>query len=107
MAESARRRSSWIAAYVAAFSALAFVYAVAALAAGAKGLETLSAALTAIVPNAVVGLASLAVARRFPWRAHGRAIFLAAHALALVIFTLAATGGWLGMIALDSWIERG
>ena len=90
-------------AYAAAFLSLGFIYGAVLVAAGASLSQAIRSAIAAILPNALLGLITLRLPRRFPWRRDRLFPFLAAHGLTLVVFALLATGGWMALIAADSW----
>jgi two-component system LytT family sensor kinase len=105
-AESAAPRPP-LAAYSGAWAVLATVYAALYTAGGVPGFMAARGAVAAVLPNALLGLVSLNLARRWPWTEEGRwrlAIHLAPAVLAL---SIASTAGWLLLIAADGWLATG
>jgi hypothetical protein len=97
------RRVFWTL-YAAGFVALTLFYATPFLAGGASPSQAVRNAVAALLPNALLGLVSLRLPRRLPWRRHRLGTFLAVHGLVLLALTVLAVGGWLGLAALDSWL---
>ncbi len=97
-------RGFW-AAYAAGFVTLACIYGAVLATVGAPPGMAARGALAAMVPNALLGLAAVRLAGRLPWSEDRRAAFWGAHAALLVVLSLAATAGWLGLVALDRWRE--
>jgi len=63
--------------------------------------------IAAILPNAILGRVSLALARRGPFAPAGRGRQLAGLAVAVAVVALVATLGWLALVALDGRIFKG
>jgi len=61
-------------------------------------------AVAALLPNALLGVIVVSVPRRIPWRRDRLLGFLIAHGAVLVTLSLLATGGWMALAALDSWV---
>jgi len=90
-------------AYAGAWMLMAGVYAVLYATMGASAGESLRSAVATTLPNALLGLVSLRLARRWPWPAYreerGR---LAARVVATIFgLAVASTAGWLGLVVLD------
>ncbi len=92
-----------VAAYFAAYVALAFVYAAVVFGAGGTLSQAVRNAAAAILPNAVLGLVSVQLPRRLAWDGRRPAALLALHAALLLTLALLGTTGWLALAMLDSW----
>jgi two-component system LytT family sensor kinase len=91
-------------AYVGGWAVLAAVYAGLYKTGGVPGFMAARGAVAAVLPNALLGLATLRLARRWPWRpwpAPGRARFAFRVLPAVLGLALASTASWLLLIALD------
>lgn len=95
------------AAYAGAWAALATVYAALYAASGVPAFMAVRGAVAAVVPNALLGLVSLGLARRWPWPVEGRWRLAVRLAPALLGLAAASTAGWLFLIALDGWLATG
>jgi signal transduction histidine kinase len=102
-AETRTRRGFWTA-YAAAFTALTLIYAAVILAVGATPSQAVRNGLAAILPNALIGLVTVRLPRRAPWRRDRLPAFLALHGSVLVAAALLGTAGWAGIAAFDSFL---
>jgi LytS/YehU family sensor histidine kinase len=70
---------------------------------GVSAAAALRAAIATTLPNALLGLISLRLARRWPWPAtsDGRGRLVARLVPAIFAIAVAATASWLGLILLD------
>jgi signal transduction histidine kinase len=89
--------------YVLAWTLVAGVYAGLFATMGVSAAESLRAAVATTLPNALLGLITLRLARRWPWPStreeRGR---LAARLIPAIFgIAVAATAGWYGLIYLD------
>ncbi|MGH9366172.1 MAG: sensor histidine kinase [Thermoanaerobaculia bacterium] len=100
-------RRAALAAYAGAWTLLASVYAAAFAASSVPAGMALRGAAAAILPNALLGILSLGLARRWPWFPAGRWRLAARLVPAVLGLTAAATAGWLLLILLDGWITLG
>lgn len=91
-----------LAAYGGAWAVLATVYAVLYTTSGVSVFMAARGAVAAVLPDALLGLVSLRLARRWPWP--GGAARLVP---ALVALALASTAGWLLLIELDALVVTG
>ncbi len=99
-------RAAAIAAYAGAWALMAAVYA--AVFASMPSVPTAMAvrgALSAILPNALLGIVSLRLARRWPWTREGRWRLAARLVPAILGLTAAATAGWYLLVCLDGWVR--
>src|SRR5262245_36457020 len=96
-----------VAAYTGAWVALAAVYSAIYASAGIPVFMAVRGALASAVPNALVGLITLGLARRWPWPSHSRWRLAARLVPAVVGLGLAASAGWLLLIALDGRVALG
>ena len=96
-----------LAAYAGAWAALATVYALLYTAIGAAPFMAVRSAIAAVVPDALFGLISLRLARRWPWPIGGRWRLATRVGPALLGLALASTAGWLLLIGLDGWLVTG
>jgi signal transduction histidine kinase len=101
--EPARQRPRAALAYVAAWTLVLGVYAGLYATMGASAAESLRAGLATTLPNAVLGLVSLRLARRWPWPTDREQKGRLALALVPVLFGLAvaSTAAWLGLVYVD------
>ncbi len=94
-----------LAAYAGAWAALTILYAVLYTSGGVAPFMAVRGAVAAVLPNALFGLVSLRLARRWPvgggWRLFYR---LAPAVLGLA---LASTAVWLGLIEIDGRVVTG
>jgi len=97
------RRAFWTV-YAAAFVSLTLFYAAPFLVGGASLSQAGRNAVAALLPNALLGVIGISVPPRLPWRRDRLLAFLTAHAVVLITLALLATGGWMALAALDSWV---
>jgi len=100
-------RGTALAAYVGGWVLLWSVYATAFAAGPVPIGMALRTAAAAVLPNALLGVVSLGLARRWPWTPSARGTLAARLAPEVFGLTVAATAGWLLLIALDGWATRG
>lgn len=91
-------------AYAAAWVVLAGVYSALYTASGAPPFMAARSAVASVLPNALLGLVSLRLARRWPWPAGGRWRLAVRLAPVLLGLAVASTAGWAALIALDGWV---
>jgi signal transduction histidine kinase len=94
-------------AYVGFWLLLACVYMALFVSSGMPFSLVLRDTVAAILPNAILGRVSLALARRGPFTPVGRTRQLARLAIAVAAVAIIATMGWLGLAALDARIFKG
>jgi len=94
-------------AYAGAWLLFAAVYAALFAASGVAVPMAVRGALAAALPNALLGLVSLRLARRWPWPVEDRGRLATRLVPALVALALAATAGWVLLVRLDGWIATG
>jgi len=97
------RRAFWTV-YAAAFASLILFYAAPFLVGGASLSQAIRNAVAALLPNALLGVIGISVPPRLPWRRNRLLAFLTAHAVVLITLAFLATGGWMALAALDSWV---
>lgn len=96
------------AAYAGAWAVLATVYAVLYTSSGVPAFMAARGAAAAVLPNALFGLVSLRLARRWPLPVGGRRWRPAARLVAAVaVLAAASTAGWALLIGLDGWFVLG
>ena len=90
-------------AYAGAWSLVAGLWAGLFATMGVTAAEALRAAVATTLPNALLGLITLRLARRWPWPSTGDGRGRLAARLVPAIFgiAVAATAAWLGLISLD------
>ena len=93
-----------LAAYAGAWAVLATVYAALYTASGVPAFMAARGAIAAVLPNALLGLVSLRLARRWPWPLDGRWRLVVRLVPVLLGLALASTAGWLLLIIVDGWI---
>jgi two-component system LytT family sensor kinase len=93
--------AAWV--YALAWSALALVFATSFVMSGASPFQALRGVVASIVPNALLGIVTLRMARRFLASDDGRGLMRAA--LAALGVALLATASWIGLAGLDSWLS--
>ena len=96
-----------LAAYAGAWAVLAVVYAALYAANGIPAFMAARGAIAAVLPNALLGLVSLRLARRWPWPVEGRWRLATRLVPALLGLAVASTAGWLLLIAMDGWLATG
>jgi two-component system LytT family sensor kinase len=96
-----------VAAYAGAWAVLATVYAVLYTASGAPAFMAARGAVAAVLPDALLGLVSLRLARRWPWPIEGRWRLATRLIPALLALAAASTAGWLLLIGIDGWLVTG
>jgi len=89
----------WI--YILAWVPCLAITAVAFFAMGARADQAVPGALATTLPQMLLGVAVLRLPRRLRWAAGSRARPVAILAGACVVFVLASTAGWIGLMALD------
>jgi two-component system LytT family sensor kinase len=94
-------------AYAGAWAALAAVYAALYTTNGIEISRSARAAVAAVLPAALLGLASLDLARRFPWPLERGWRLGLRLAPALVGLTVGSTAGWLVLIVAEARIFTG
>jgi signal transduction histidine kinase len=95
------------AAYAGAWAVLATVYAALYTASGVPAFMAARGAVAAVLPNALLGLVSLRLARRWPWPLDGRWRLVVRLVPVLLGLALASTAGWLLLIIVDGWLAMG
>jgi signal transduction histidine kinase len=105
-AESPALRSP-LAAYAGAWAALATVYAALYTASGVPAFMAVRGGVAAVLPNALLGLVSLRLARHWPWPIEGRWRLATRLVPALLALSVASTAGWLLLIGVDGWLTTG
>lgn len=101
---SAPGRGFWTA-YAAGFVALTAVYAATFVTSGAAAAQAVRSAIAAVLPNGLLGIASVALAGRLQARGDRRRSALAIHGAVLPCLALLASAGWLALFALDAWLQ--
>jgi signal transduction histidine kinase len=96
-----------VAAYAGAWVALATVYAALYVANGVSAFMAARGGLAVAFPNALLGLISLRLAKRWPWPTEGRWRLATRLAPALLALAAASTAGWLLLIGFDGWLTTG
>jgi len=94
-------------AYAGGWAVLATVYAVLYTASGVAASMAARGAVAVVLPNALLGLISLRLARRWPWPVEGRWSLVARLVPVLAGLAVASTAGWLLLIGLDGWLTTG
>ncbi len=94
-------------AYAAGWAVLATIYAVLYTAGGVPAFMAARGAVAAVLPNALLGLVSLRLARSGPWPIENRWRLARRVVPALAGLTLASTAGWLLLIGVDGWLVTG
>lgn len=95
--------AGWV--YAASWLALALVYATSFVISGAPPLLALRATAASIAPNALLGILTLRLTRRF--FAKGGGFGLLRAGLAALGVALLATACWVVVAGLDSWLSSG
>ena len=95
--------AGWV--YTIAWTALALVYATSFVVSGAPPLLALRGTAATILPNALLGILTLRFTRR-SFRSEGGAGLVRAGLAALAV-SLLATASWIGLVALDTWLNSG
>lgn len=93
--------------YALAWLLVALLYVAVFTGSGAPTLPAMRAAMALALPNAVFGVASLGIARRWPWPGNGRRSEVARIVLAGVVIAAGVTLGWCLLSAVDQWIWTG
>ncbi|MFL6248085.1 MAG: sensor histidine kinase [Thermoanaerobaculia bacterium] len=93
--------------YAAAWMVLLAIYAAAFLVNGVPAALAVRNAMATLLPDALLGLALLRLPGFLPWSERRKARFFSAHAAMLIAFTIAAVGGWIALVALDSLLFTG
>jgi len=90
-------------AYVAAWTLVAALYTGLFVTMGSRAGEAFRSAIATTVPNALLGVVSLRLARRWPWPStpEGRGRLAVRLVSAILGIAVAATAGWLALVLLD------
>ncbi len=96
-----------LAAYAGAWAALATVYTALYAANGIPIFMGVRGALAAVLPNALFGLVSLRLARRWPWAVEDRWRMATRLVPAVLLLAMASTAAWVLLIAADGRIALG
>jgi two-component system LytT family sensor kinase len=93
--------------YAAAWLPCFTIYLVALLVNSVPAGAAIRGAIAGVLPDALLGIAVLSLARRVRWNDDRKLRFVMTHAAALVAFVLASTAGFALLIGLDEWVFRG
>ena len=96
-----------LAAYAGAWAVLATIYAALYTANGIPVSMAARGGIAAVLPNALLGLVSLRLARRWAWPLERRWSLVVRLAPVLAGLAAASTAGWLALIGVDGWIATG
>jgi histidine kinase/histidine kinase/DNA gyrase B/HSP90-like ATPase len=96
-----------LAAYAGAWTVLATVYIALYTVSGVPVFMALRGAIAVVVPNALLALVSLRLARRWPWNGERRWRQIIRVVPVVLALSLASTTGWLLLIAADGLITTG
>jgi signal transduction histidine kinase len=86
---------------------LATIYALLYTASGVSAFMAARGAVAFVLPNALLGLLSLRLARRWPWPIEGRWNLVARLVPVLAGLAVASTAAWLLLIGVDGWLTTG
>jgi len=107
LGESRARGSAPVLVYIGAWALFASVYAALFASSGVPAFMAVRGAVAAVLPDALLGLVTLRLARRWPWPVEARWRVATRLVPTLLALSMASTAGWLLLIGIDGWLATG